>query len=356
MTTPNTAFRTPAHGFPGHDGCAALAAWLASSLDAQTVRIAHGGLMPGGAVQENHAIDLFVHGGPRAGCHRLVLRTDAATGLGIGCSRTQEFEVHRTAHAAGVATPEPWLACADPTIIGKPFYLMQREVGETRGRLLVRDNVIRQDGGLLLRELGAQLGRLHRVRPAPDRLNFLPCPSDAALERIESYRSWLDRMGRAEPVLEWALRWLELNRPSPSPPVLCHGDFRTGNFLVRDGRLIALLDWEFAAWSDPLEDIGWLAGRYWRFGREQDVAGGLGSLETFLEGYDAHAPGSANRALLPYWEVLGIVRWAVIALMQAARFHVGGERSLDLALTGLVLPELEMDLLEAIGRIDQIPA
>ena len=60
-----------------------------------------------------------------------------------------------------------------------------------------------------------------------------------------------------------------------------------------------------------------------------------------------------DRAAVPYWEVMGTVRWAVIALMQAARHFRAGEASLELALTAHVLPVLELDLLNRIREIEE---
>ena len=55
---------------------------------------------------------------------------------------------------------------------------------------------------------------------------------------------------------------------------------------------------------------------------------------------------------VPYWEVMGTVRWAVIALMQADRVHHGGEQDLELALTAHVVPVLEDDLLARVHEIE----
>ena len=50
---------------------------------------------------------------------------------------------------------------------------------------------------------------------------------------------------------------------------------------------------------------------------------------------------------------MGTVRWAVIALMQAARHFAGSEQSLELALTAHVLPVLELDLLTRVREIEE---
>ena len=66
-------------------------------------------------------------------------------------------------------------------------------------------------------------------------------------------------------MLEWTLRWLEKHAPSTGETVLCHRDFRTGNYMVNDGKLTGVLDWEFAGWGDPHEDVAWFCARCWRF-------------------------------------------------------------------------------------------
>ena len=55
--------------------------------------------------------------------------------------------------------------------------------------------------------------------------------------------------------------------PSRQEITLVHGDFRTGNLMVSPRGLEAVLDWEFAHWGAPEEDLAWLCVRDWRFGR-----------------------------------------------------------------------------------------
>src|SRR5439155_782636 len=81
------------------------------------------------------------------------------------------------------------------------------------------------------------------------------------------FRVYLDRHPNPRPVLEWAIRWLETHIPPPLGPVLCHRDFRTGNYMLDSTELTGILDWEFAGWGDPDEDIGWFCCKGWRFAR-----------------------------------------------------------------------------------------
>lgn len=329
---------------------AALAAWLGPALGAGSVRVDRVGLLGGGAIQENWALDVTIDG---VG-HALVLRTDAPTRVAVSWDRIQEYRILEAAHRAGVTVPEPVAACADPAVLGRPFSLMRRMAGEARGAKLVADPGLAEHGDALARRLGHELATLHRLAPPVDGLGFIPVPTGSpAAARVAEYRSHLDALDAVEPVLEYALAWLAERVPVTTGVSLIHADFRTGNYLVEHGRLTAVLDWEFAAFGDPLEDLGWMLGRYWRFGADEREAGGVGSREALLAGYEATSGRPLRRGPIPWWEVLGTVRWAVIALMQADRFFTGGEPSLELALTAHVLPILEDDLLTRIAEIDR---
>ena len=146
-------------------------------------------------------------------------------------------------------------------------------------------------------------------------------------------------------MLEWGLRWLETNLPKPAAPVLCHHDFRTGNYLLDGTRLTAILDWEFAGWGDPYEDIGWFCSKGWRFARLDRDAGGIADRAPFYRGYESQSGHPVDPARAHFWEVLASVRWAVIALQQSDRYLLGGERSLDLALTGRRAGECELEIM-----------
>jgi aminoglycoside phosphotransferase (APT) family kinase protein len=332
---------------------ASLTPWLAATLGAGRAEVIALERMGGGAIQENWYLDVRLEGGPRAGEHALVLRTTALAGVPVSLDRVQEYRVIEVAHEAGVLAPEPLGLCEDPGVIGRPFYLMRRLPGRAAGHQLTRDPEVEAWGDTVLLELGRQLARLHRVTPPEPRLDFLEVPDDPVAARIALLRDHLDRLGAHEPTLELGLRWLELNRPEPLGVVLCHGDYRTGNYLVHEGRLTAILDWEFACWSDPLEDLGWLCARCWRFGQWEREAGGIGRREALYRGYEAVSGRRLPREHVPWWEVLGTLRWAVIALQQAERHLSGREPSLELALTGHRVPELELDVLQQIRAIEQ---
>jgi aminoglycoside phosphotransferase (APT) family kinase protein len=328
-----------------------LERWLAEQGEARGAQLLAQHRLSGGAIQENWALDVRFEGGPYAGVQQLVLRCDAPSAVAASLSRAEEFALFRAAFAAGVRVPEPLWLGADSASLGKCFFVMRRSPGTAAGHRLVKDDSLVPNRPELARQLGEQLARIHSLVPPRADLAFLGEPAQQpALAQLESVRCWLDDNQVRRPVLEWALSWLHQHAPQTPRQVLCHNDFRTGNYLVEAGQVAAVLDWEFAAWGDPLADIGWFCAPCWRFGRRDAEAGGIGPREAFLQGYEQQSGRAVERRALHYWEVMATLRWSLIALQQSARHLRGEERSLELALTGHLLPELELDLLDMTGE------
>jgi aminoglycoside phosphotransferase (APT) family kinase protein len=330
----------------------AVARWLARETHARDVHVTRFEALTGGAIQENWALDVTIDTGPWSGKHEWVLRTNAPSSVAASLSRAQEFAVLRVAHAHGVITPQPLFLCADNTVTGREFFIMKRVAGIAAGHRLTREAGLVPHPEALAEELGANLARLHAIvppQPALDRV-LAPAKPSYALATIDDYRGYLDTLTGSHPALEWALRWCQMRAPADGLVTLIHRDYRTGNYLVDAGRLAGVLDWEFAGWGDPREDIGWFTARCWRFAGADLEAGGIARIEPFLRGYESASGRRLTRGDLDYWQVMAHVRWAIIALQQAQRHIAGGERSLELALTGRIVHELEYEALAIIAE------
>jgi aminoglycoside phosphotransferase (APT) family kinase protein len=207
---------------------------------------------------------------------------------------------------------------------------------------------------VLAERLAQELAKLHKLRPMRDAVAGLGAPpDDAAAARLGPLARFLDAHDEPHPVAEWGVRWLMRHAPAPVAPVLCHGDFRTGNYLTDERGFTALLDWDFAGWSDPDEDIGWFCLGYWRFGAYAREAGGLVPRAAFHRAYEAASGRAIDPARARYWEVMAALRWLVIALEQRDRFLRGGERSLQLLLNGRRPAECEFEILRLTERADE---
>src|SRR5262245_36731190 len=159
----------------------------------------------------------------------------------------------------------------------------------------------------------------------------------------------LASLGQPHPVFEVALRWLSSRAPSSRQPALVHGDYRMGNVIVGPEGLRAVLDWELAHAGDPMEDLGWLCVRAWRFGVDDRPVAGLCERERLCAAYERASGERVDRAAVRWWEVFGNFKWGVICIMQAQTF-LNGVKNVELAALGrrIVETELElMDLMEA---------
>ncbi len=330
----------------------ALEAWLQGAAEAPVVVA---GLKPlvGGASQEAWTLDVEVAGGPEAGRHALVLRRDLGGALSSSVlPRDQEFAVLTAMHRAGLPVPRPYWFIADLGGQGRAAFLMERVQGETIGRRIVQDPGLAEARARLPSQMGELLAAIHALDPAAHGLDFLRAPApgqsaaDATLDRLEADLRAVDE---PHPALELGLRWLRQHAPAPEPPVVIHGDFRVGNFMVGPEGLRGVLDWENAHLGDPHADLAWCCVRAWRFGQDDLPVGGVGPRAPFYAAYERASGRRVDPARVFYWEVMGNMQWALGALGQARRHLSGQERSIELASLGRIAAEMELELLDLIG-------
>ncbi len=232
-----------------------------------------------------------------------------------------------------------------------PFLVTERIDGETVPRRVLRSlDALPGAAPTLTAELATSLARLHVASAASlergDQFGSLPnYPSgDAYLDHLAPL---LDQLPRKSPALALGYQWLRSNPLDQSRTALVHGDYRLGNFIVDEGQLAAVLDWELAHIGDPMEDVAWLCLRSWRFGNDEHLVGGFGDLSTFSAAYE-EAGGHWRANALHWWLVARTLWWGIMLGTQAAVFVSGGTDAIVLAASGRRVAELEFDLLSLI--------
>lgn len=293
----------------------------------------------GGACQENLLVT--------TASGRFVLRSDAASSLPGSLSRRKEFAVIAAARRAGVLTPEARWLTADLLRPGADAYFLDFVEGIALGGKVLREPNLEQARAVLPQQLAANLARLHQVEQAEVELTR---PEDPIAAGMAMQRQTLDRLPHKRPGLELAYRWLDCSRPVKRPVRLTHGDYRVGNFLVDASGLKAVLDWEFAHWGDPVEDVAWLCVRDWRFGNLDKAAGGLTSRSEFCRLYAEAGAEVIDPAVLHWWEVFGNLRWGAGALAQGLRFLEAGEPRIELLAIARRVAEMEYEAVRLIER------
>jgi aminoglycoside phosphotransferase (APT) family kinase protein len=312
------------------------------------VRVERLALLAGGASMEAWAVDAQTKAGPRP----LLLRRGAGGRIfRDALSLKDEDRVLQAAWEAGVKVPRPYGYLGE--VLGREAFVMERLQGETVGRRLVQRPEFAAARALLPAQLGEEVAHIHGI--AQTKLGFLPGTGTPSPLRygLDSLAAQLASLEEPHPALELGFAQLQRELPFDGPRVVCHGDFRVGNFMVGPEGLVAVLDWEFAHLGDPREDLGWAMVRAWRFRADHLRFGGIAQPHEFLDRYAAASGRTVTLEELRPFELLGNLRWAVGALTQARRHLSGEERSVELAVLGRLAAEIEhevLSLLEEGGR------
>jgi aminoglycoside phosphotransferase (APT) family kinase protein len=304
--------------------------------------------LTGGASRDTWAIDVAVSETTQP----LVLRRDLGGEImDSALSREQEFRLLQIVHEAGVLAPRPRWLCNDPSVLGAPFFLMDRLEGESVGRRIVREPALAEARRRLPAQMAEQLTRIHAIIVPQSNLSFLA--TTTAEEALRQTTEQLWRLKEPHPALELAIRWLAKRVPVRQALVLVHGDFRIGNLMVGPAGLVGVFDWEFTHLGDPAEDLAWPSVRSWRFGQDALRLGGIAQDDEFLMTYERLSGRTIDRARVAFWEVLGNLRWAVGCIAQADRHLAGKTISVELASLGRRTAEMELELLDLIGRLNR---
>ena len=269
----------------------------------------------------------------------------------IESSRRGEFTLLEAAASAGVPVPRVrW--CANPEEDLGSAFVMDFVAGETIVRKLLRDAEWSTARGALPTQLAAALARIHGMDPGAPAFGDLARPdpgtSPAAAELGRYDGIYRTIAPDPHPAFELAFRWLARRPPAPRRLGVVHGDYRMGNVIVGTDGLRAVIDWELTHVGDPMEDVGWLCVRSWRFGASAPV-GGLCDRATFFDAYAQAGGDAVDPEVVRWWELFGNLKWGIITIMQAQTF-LGGVRNVELASLGRRTCETELELLELLEQ------
>jgi aminoglycoside phosphotransferase (APT) family kinase protein len=294
--------------------------------------------LTGGASRQTWSFDALQTDGTR---RPLILRRDPpeAPRGSVQTRPGMETEALAFEAAARAGVPEPRIVAHDdgPSWLDAPFIVMERVEGETLARRILRDEQFATVRPRLAQQCGEILARIHSI----------PVDQVPGLERSDVLAKLRDALAQFEdssPALELGLRWLEEHRPPETDNVVVHGDFRNGNLVVGPDGIRAVLDWEVVHRGDPMQDLGYLCVRAWRFGAQPPV-GGFGSYADLFAGYERVSHRSVDVQTVRWWELYGTTWWGVGCMRQAWRHLSGAERSVELAAIGRRVWEQEYDVL-----------
>ena len=230
--------------------------------------------------------------------------------------------------------------CTDVSVNDAPFYVMGFVEGIVLHGATVAVTIPEEDRWQLGLDTVDVLVRLHRLVPDEVGLGDLGRKEGYVARQLRRWsKQWANSKMREVPEMEQTHGLLEERMPEQIGASIAHGDYRLGNFLVRDARIAAVLDWELCTLGDPLADVGYLLNNWAAPGEDPpsgtdvtpSAAGGFPSRDELTERYAA-ATGR-DLSSIAYYRAFSYWRSAAIIEGVYARYVKGAMGSGDIDLT-----------------------
>ncbi len=247
----------------------------------------------------------------------------------------QQFRVLECLDPTPLPSPHPYWYEDDPGVLGAPFLIMERVDGtcpspwSREGKAFYAAAAAR---GIISRSFTETLATLHTLDWEGAGLSFLgvPSPGEAfARSEVTKWRSLIEASGLdMDPILVDLLCRLGQDAPVCDHPVLVHGAYRTGNLLVADDRISAVLDWELQVIGDPMYDVAYVLSELNKEG--SDLLSLVVSREQFIAEYQELTGFTVDEDACRYYQLLYDMR--AIAFWMSASGLYFSNRSADLRL------------------------
>jgi aminoglycoside phosphotransferase (APT) family kinase protein len=228
---------------------------------------------------------------------------------------SREYRVLARLWKAFPLAPRALALCEDSTVIGSPFFIMERLPG-----VVVRETVPEVFGGgsdvdanrKLSEVVVDTLAELHAVDPAGCGLDDLGHPDGFLQRQIEGWsRRWEAARDQPNDAADDVAGWLRDHIPESPPPTLIHNDWRLDNMAVSPedpGKCVAVYDWDMATRGDPFADLGTLMATWYDPG---EAPSSLNPMPTSAPGWMSRAD-AIERYAARSGRDLSNVEWYVV--------------------------------------------
>ena len=259
------------------------------------------------------------------------LGTKAAKSHDMG----REYKVLSVLHQAFPLAPQAFLYCEDPSVVGAPFFIMERRRGT-----VVRRTVPEAYGGgedpavnrTLSEVLVDTLVDFHAVDYRAIGLEGIGRPEGFMARQVTGWSDRYDRSRTSEiDCVKDLTGWLADKRPESPSPTLVHNDWRLDNMMLDPGdpgRVVAVFDWDMCTLGDPLADLGTLLSLWIEAGEGLENMAimpshvpGFMTRQEAIERYGERSGRDVSRIV--YYRVFGMFKMAVIAQQIYYRFKRG---------------------------------
>jgi aminoglycoside phosphotransferase (APT) family kinase protein len=196
----------------------------------------------------------------------LVARLHPGTGVFHEYDFAAQFKIQRALRVADLPVPAPLWLDAEGAFLGAPGFVMERIEGTAPDQAFFTTGLFPgaspEARKTMITDTILTLAKVHSVDWHSLDLEFLATRGEGQtpIER-EIEWNWNElRLGKPQVMeqLEPARSWLLANQPALKTPVLVHGECNLANFVFRDNRVAAILDWELPYLGAPECDLGYM--------------------------------------------------------------------------------------------------
>ena len=260
-------------------------------------------------------------------------RPPAGVGKGSAHDMSREFRILAAVAPRAIPVPRVIALCEDASVLGVPFYLMER----VRGVILQRGtemNFSAETMRGISESFVETFAAIHSVDATDAAI--------AAVGKSEGYvgrqiAGWTKRWHASRiddlPAMDRVAGWLASHEPASSGSCLVHNDYKYDNLVLDAGdpsRIVAVLDWEMATLGDPLLDVGTSMG-YWVEANDHPALQSLGLGVTALPGnftrsefWESYLKRAGRPPTSPaFYYAFGLFKIAVIAQQIFFRYRKG---------------------------------
>ena len=285
-----------------------------------------------------------------------------AKSLKGGHDMLREYTVLKNLKSQFNKVPKVYHYCDDESILGAPFYIMDRVQGYIiRPNLQQKNSPGKEVIEKISNSLVDTLVELHSVNIKQANLNDLGKINGYVKRQVEG---WTKRYfhSKTDSIrdMEFVAKWLNENQPKESKEAIIHNDFKYDNLVLDKNNfsnIISVLDWEMATIGDPFMDLGTTLG-YWidsndlpelkLFQLSATTLEGNPSRESILEMYEKKSGYTVNKPVFYY--VFGLFKIAVIAQQIYFRYKKGFTKDKRFGLLNLAVMSLSVMAKQAIAK------
>lgn len=287
------------------------------------------------------------------GTHEYVLRRPPLGPVAASAhDMAREYRVLSVLHQAFPYAPRAFLFCDDESVIGAPFFVMERRHGIVVRRKMPEAFAGEADAPRRMSEaLVDALAAFHAVDYEALGLGKLGKPAGFIDRQIEGWsRRWQASKTTDLPDMDAIYAWLKSNQPANTQVSLVHNDYKLDNVMLAagdPGQVVAIFDWDMCTLGDPLADLGALL-TYWTEPTDPPYLQATAMMPLGEPGFlsrdelVARYAAKSGRAVgdIDFYHALGLFRLTVIIAQIYIRYARGQTQDPRFAAMEFMIPAL----------------